>query len=92
VSSKRLGLALGTVTIDVDVDVEGWYQPPDPGRVERGTGIPLEPSYPAGIEVTKVSLRCGDKTLDITGFLSPDTLDEINALANTQLQESGDDT
>lgn len=57
----------------VPLTVRYTYSGPEYGRRERGTGVPLEPDWPAEAEVECV-LAGG---VDITALLHEDLLDQI---------------
>lgn len=70
---------------DVDVTVEYEYTPAERGERERGTGLPLSPDYPEGVEIYSVYDKTG-KEYELTksqlASLETQILDDISNRAD----------
>lgn len=53
------------------------FTPPERGAREKGTGVPLEPDYPASIEILTVCPQ--DSKIDILELLEQRVIDAIES-------------
>jgi hypothetical protein len=79
----------GVYTV-LSIDVDADYEPEERGSRERGTGLQMEPDYPASTEVTGITAYGNGKKVNLyTDDFPSDIQDRIQEIADSLY--SGDD-
>lgn len=81
---------LQDVYLILSIDVDADYEPEERGSRERGTGLQLEPDYPASSEITGITAYGNGKKVNLyTDDLPPAIQDKVQEIADSL--HSGDD-